>query len=153
MAIPHLNQSTLPYFQEKIGALRADTPAKWGELDVTRMVRHLRQAVEASLGEVDVPDESTAVLRNVAYVLAFGLMTTWPKGRIKAPDYWTPPAEHDFDRERQLLLEALDRYVQTAAAEPDREGINPLLGSIPLRKWSRVHGIHFNHHFRQFGLV
>jgi hypothetical protein len=151
--LPDLSRESLSAFTAPLEKLKADTPRKFGEMDPSRTLRHLRTALELSLGEGDAKDESIPVLRFIIRVVFFQLITRWPGGKFKAPDYWTPPAEHEFDEEKRLLCEALERFVVACEAQPDRKTISPLLGPIRLDFWSHVHAIHSNHHYRQFGLL
>ncbi len=77
----------------------------------------------------------------------------WPPSRARLPEYWLPPAEETFSTERDLLVRALDRFVESLEEQPDRKAVHTILGPVTLRSWSRAHGVHFRHHFRQFRLV
>jgi hypothetical protein len=46
----------------------------------------------------------------------------------------------------------MNLFVDELERSPDKTGVNPGLGRIPLTKWSRVHGVHNDHHLRQFGV-
>jgi hypothetical protein len=121
-------------------------------MSVEQMLKHLRNAFEVSLGEKTLPDESTPILRSIIFFVIAHVMTTWPGGRIKAPDYWTPPAEYDFERERKELLGAMDRFLAAYESGPDKVGVHPILGPLTMRKWSQLMGVHMHHHMRQFGV-
>ncbi len=152
MAIPSLTSETLPHFVNRFERLEAETPRKFGTMDTTKMLRHMRNAFETAIGETDLPDESIPVVRKVLFVLIAHVITTWPGGRIKAPDYWSPETDKAFDEERALCRQALDRFVDTVAKEPDRVSSHPILGPLTLKQWSRLNGVHFHHHLRQFGV-
>jgi hypothetical protein len=156
MALPLLTTENLEYFQEKLNALSADTPRQWGELEATRMVHHLRFVAELSLGEAksdEIRDISWPVARTLMRWAFFHVITTWPKGKLKAPAYFTPESDDSFEDERQALLALLERFVDELETTPETRNLSPLFGRLTLTQWSRVHGVHFNHHFRQFGLV
>ncbi len=152
MATFDLNRSTLPAFRDRVRAVTAGSERKWGQMDATRMMRHLGFTLEMSLGIARVPDMSKPILRDVFYVVFFQWLTTWPKGRIKGPDFVTPPPKADFSVEQLETLRLMDRFVEEFEREPMRLSVNPGLGPIPLSKWSRVHGVHMDHHMRQFGV-
>jgi hypothetical protein len=42
--------------------------------------------------------------------------------------------------------------VQAVEADPNRRTLDPWLGMIALREWSKVHGLHLDHHLKQFGI-
>ena len=153
MIMPSLTAPHLTVFRDRIRGLAPDTKPRWGRMDATLMIRHLRRALEISMGEIEVPDRSIPGLRSIIRVLFFYVFTIWPPSRARLPKDWLPPAEHTFAVEKDLLLQALDRFVQRLDEQPGKEAVHTLLGPLTLRSWSRVHGVHFNHHFRQFRLV
>jgi hypothetical protein len=152
MATFELNRKTLPQFIGRVQALCADTPRQWGTMDVTRMLRHLNFSADMSLGVEQVEDLSTPIVRDLTYLVLFKWVTKWPKGKMKAPDFVTPPPKGDFAFEQGELIRRLNLFVDELERSPDRTGVNPGLGRIPLTKWSRVHGVHNDHHLRQFGV-
>lgn len=147
-----LTTGTLAEFSGRIEALRPDSQRQFGKMSVEQMLKHLRNATEVALGEVTMPDESKPIVRNVLFVMIAHVFTTWPGGRIKAPDYWTPPPDHDFTGERSGLLAALKRFVAAAEATPEKKATHPMLGPLSLRQWSQLMGVHIHHHMRQFGV-
>ena len=147
-----LNAESLSTFSDRLRAIQEDTQRQWGKMDVARMMRHLRFTFDMSLGVEDVPDKSIPVIRNILWILSFRVFTNWPKGKLKGPDFVTPPAEHDFEKERNLVLEKMQQFVDAAAQDPERIALNPFMGQLPLRKWQRLHGLHTHHHLKQFGV-
>jgi hypothetical protein len=155
MAAVLLNNATLSYYKERLLNLQPGTQPHWGALDATRLLRHLTKTIEISLGETtdDLTPVVPRVMQPFFYLFAFRLFTNWPKAKLKAPEYFLPQPKAEFAQEREELIEALERFVTALKTTPDRRGYSPLLGDIPLTRWSRVHAVHFDHHFRQFGLV
>ncbi len=147
-----LTRETHSDFTHRVQALRADSNRKFGKMSIEQMLKHLRNAFEVSLGEKSLPDESKPIVRDVLFFLIARVITTWPGGRIKAPDYWSPPADYDFERERKELLGAMDRFLGAFEAAPDKIGVHPILGPLTMRKWSQLMGVHMHHHMRQFGV-
>lgn len=152
MARINIDRNTLPQFLERLDNLQANAERRWGTLDVTAMLRHLRNVFETPLGERTYSPEKMPLPKPLLYFLLCRLFTTWPKGRIKAPDYWTPPAEHEFEEERRLLIEKLRRFVTALDEDPGLRRTNPFFGDLTLAQWSRLNGIHLDHHFKQFGV-
>jgi hypothetical protein len=147
-----LTRQTLPDFTRRVQALRSDSPRKFGKMPIEQMLKHLRNAHEVALGEKSMPDESKPIIRDILYFVIARLLTTWPGGRIKAPDYWSPPADFDFEGERKGLLGAMTRFVDSLEKSPDKATVHPMLGPLTQRKWSQLNGVHINHHMRQFGV-
>ncbi len=152
MARLDLNRRTLPEFTRRIGSLSAGSQRRWGKMDATRMLRHLTFTAEMSLGLSHVDPQTPAFARPIIYLVFFKLWTNWPKGKIKAPDAVCPPPMGDFESERRVLSARLNEFVDLLEREPARVATNPGLGPIPISKWSRVHGVHCDHHLRQFGV-
>lgn len=152
MASLILTPITLPAYVQRFEHLHEHENAQWGSLTPIGMMRHIRFIVEVSLGNETVPDKSTFLTRTVLKYLFFHVMTNWPRGKIKAPENYTPEAEGSFTEERDALIEALTRFVGECTRNPNRVTISELLGPIPLEYWARVHGVHINHHLKQFGV-
>lgn len=150
MAVTYLNADNKEYFVERIKQLRPDSERRFGTMDANQMMRHMRNALETSMGEVEMPGKPLPGGKAV-YFLITHVMTKWPGGKIKAPDYWTPPADQEFEAEREALLSAVDRFVEHYdAGKPTAP--HPMLGSLKADQWARLNGLHFQHHFRQFGV-
>ncbi len=152
MAKINLNRGTLDEFARRIASLQPDSQRRWGKMDAARMLRHLTFTTDMSLGTVDVKPFTAALVRPIIYLVFFNLFTNWPKGRIKAPDFVCPPAQGDFEFERGLLLARMREFVDALERDPARTTVNPGLGPCSMTKWSRVHGVHTDHHLRQFGV-
>lgn len=152
MALAKLNRENLSQFKARIAKLSPDTKPQWGGLTPTRLLTHLRILLEMSLEEREFLDRSTWFTRNVVRVLAFHVMPSWPKGKIRAPDEFTPELGDAFEQEREKLLAAFDRFVEAAAAQPQRRTRHSLFGDLTLEYWTFMHARHFEHHFQQFGV-
>ena len=150
MGIQLFTRETAPIFVDRIEKIGPGTKPLWGSMDSTQLMRHLSRSFEISLGEVEVQDQSSWFSRNVLWYLFFYVFTTWPKG-IKAPAVFTPEPEGDFEKEKQTLLDSIERFLTALEQEPERKEISPLMGPISLRDFSRIHGVHLAHHLRQFG--
>lgn len=148
----NLDLQSLDHFAKRIARLAPDTQRRWGKMDVNRMLRHLTFTIDMSLGNVEVKPFTPAFARPLIYLVLFNWFTTWPKGKIKAPDFVCPPAEGDFGFERSLVLQRAREFVDALERDPRRVTMNPGLGPCSMTKWSRVHGVHNDHHLRQFGV-
>jgi hypothetical protein len=124
-------------------------------MNAHQALRHLLRTLEISLGEFDLPQKRLvpAPLVPIVWILFFHLLTKWPEGKLKAPSSFVPPPDHAFEEEQKALLDALDRFVAAVKESPEKKQFTPLVGQLPLHKWSRLHGVHMNHHFRQFDLL
>ncbi|MEK7794245.1 MAG: DUF1569 domain-containing protein [Candidatus Hydrogenedentota bacterium] len=150
MAVRVLDQQNLSYFLGRIEKLSKDSPRKFGTMDVTKMMRHMRNAFETAMGETNLPDASKPFVGKFLYYVITHVITTWPGGRIKAPDYWTPPSDHSYEEERELFVGALKRFVGHLESKPGTVAKHPVLGALTMPQWGRLNGLHLAHHLRQF---
>ena len=67
-------------------------------------------------------------------------------------DFQLPSPSSDFPAQQAEFIRLMERFVAEFETNPDRKTLSPLLGMITIRQWSRVHGVHNNHHLRQFGV-
>ncbi|MEI6232416.1 MAG: DUF1569 domain-containing protein [Planctomycetota bacterium] len=139
-------------FVTRISAITTDSKRKWGRLEPAGMLAHLTYALEASMEEVPVKDVSTFFTRNIIKRLAFQTSFPLPKGKIKAPDEFTPPAKGTFDDERRRLIVTLDRFIETSERDLNRKTLHAFFGKLTMKFWQQVHGKHTDHHLEQFGV-
>lgn len=152
MAKPPLTRETAPTFLARVDRLRADSPRKFGTMDTNKMLRHMRTTFETSAGETNLPDVSIPVVRRILFFLVCRVVTTWPGGRLKLPDFWSPQADHTFEEEKRLFVGAMNRFFDAVASHPDQTQRHPTFGPLTMRQWSLLHGVHLHHHLRQFGV-
>ena len=151
MAVTYLIPENKEWFVDRINRLKPDSERQFGTMDANQMMRHMRNALETALGEVEMPGKANTIVGKINYFTITQVMTKWPGGKIKAPDYWTPPADREFEQERAALLSAIDRFLDACAiGKPTAP--HPLLGNLNTGQWARLNGLHFAHHFRQFGV-
>ncbi|NUM52860.1 MAG: DUF1569 domain-containing protein [Candidatus Hydrogenedentes bacterium] len=152
MALAKLTRENLHLFNDRISRLTSDTQPAWGGLSATRMLIHLRTVIEMSLEERAFQDRSTWFSRNIVRYLVFHVMPSWPKGKIKVPAEFTPEPQDGFEGERAKLFAAFNRFVDAAAAQPNRKTPHAMFGNLTLDYWTYMHARHFEHHFQQFGI-
>ena len=151
MARIDLDSATVSEFERRLRAIAPTATRKWGTMSLAQMLAHLRITLEVSLEKRDTKDESRAWLLPVLWVLLFELWTDWPKGKIKASRQFLDDSAEDVERERALVFESMRGFVIHAESYPERLVLEPMLGRVSLKKWRRIHGIHIDYHFRQFG--
>lgn len=147
-----LDRTTKDQFVQRLMALTSESRRLWGSLTVTGMVRHLHRSFEVSLGEVEVPDWGNFLTKTVGKWFVLNIPLPIPRGRIKAPDVFVPEDSGDLDAERKALVDKLDEYLEALERTPDRSAAGFIFGPMTLAEWSRLHGGHWDHHLRQFGV-
>ncbi len=155
MPILDLNEKNLAYHSDRMRTLGPDQARLRGKMTPSLMLYHLRRTIDISLGKIPGVGKPVVPLglRWLFRLVFFEWFTTWPMGKIKAPDIVVPTTAGEFEEEKRLLLAAMEEFVREAAANPARMTVNTGLGPLSLAYWRHAHGVHMNHHYRQFGLV
>ncbi len=151
MGVKLLTRDNAPHFRTRLEKISPETNRRWGKLDQRGMLAHLHRSFEISLGDIPVPDNSNIFTRTVLRWLIFHVLP-WPKGKVKSPDIYTPEPEGEIDAIRARVLEGMERFLDAADKDPGRTGNHPLVGPVSLEYCRRIHGIHIDHHLKQFGV-
>lgn len=152
MARVDLNKDTSDDFVARLKAIASSEQRHWGRMTPEALMRHLTYMLQLSLGEVRAEKVFLPVPSVVLWYLCFEWFTTWPKGKLKAPPSFLPDGNENLEEARARCLAAMDRFTEALESNPESTAFTPLLGHIPLTKWARVHGVHMDHHLRQFGV-
>tara|TARA_R110001592_G_scaffold36844_3_gene123515 strand:- start:489 stop:947 length:459 start_codon:yes stop_codon:yes gene_type:complete len=147
-----LNRQTAPEFIARLEKITSPSQRKWGVMEPEKLLCHLMRLVEISLGEKEAEKIFLPMPRFVLWIIFFNWFTNWPHGKLHAPDSFFPEPEEELEVCRKNCIDALERFVSRLESHPTQQGLSPLLGSIPLTKWARVHGVHMDHHLRQYGV-
>ena len=144
-----LNENDRNAISSRVRSLSSSSTGRWGNMDVTGMLKHLRLSSLMCLGELPVPSANKRAFQMfplkhlILYVLPF------PKGAPTAPEL-KPDVAASFEDERAAVLELLER-IGTGL----REGAgpaHPLFGPLSWREWGVATYKHTDHHLRQFGV-
>ena len=131
--------------QERLGSLTPETPRLWGSMSIEAMLNHAGRQLLIALGEIEVPPRGGAMSLPGVRWFAINWMP-WPKGVQTAPQL-LPTDPDDLDRERQRLLELIERFV---AQRDAGFSAHPLFGALPSGLWGKLAYRHLDHHLRQF---
>ena len=143
-----LNESDRAAICNRMRSLSASSTARWGRMNVTEMLQHLRHSARMTVGELEVASSNKRVFQLfplkhlILYVLPF------PKGAPTAPEL-LPGTAASFEEEHTAVLTLLERI----GAGP-REGAgppHPLFGPMSWPEWGVVTYKHADHHLKQFG--
>lgn len=147
-----LDRSTAAGFQARINRLTPDAVPRFGSMTPHRMIVHLDVTFRVSLGTAPCEDISTPLMRTAVVRWLVINALPLPKGKMKAPVALTPEPSGSFEADRSTLLAGLRAFVEAAEQEPERRTLDPWLGMITLREWSKIHALHLDHHLGQFGV-
>ena len=143
-----LNENDRASIVSRMRSLSPSSAARWGSMDVTGMLQHLRLSAQLALGELAVPPKNKRAFQVfplkhlILYVLPF------PKGAPTAAEL-KPKAATEFEEERARLQELLERI-----GTGHRDGMgpaHPLFGPLSRHEWGVATYKHSDHHLKQFG--
>ena len=124
-------------------------------MTAAQMCAHVRALTELSLGELPSRAFMPTWIGRPMGLLFFYVIRRFPHGKKGS----TPPMEElfpsniaSFDEERDRLLATMQRFTQQLSADPTRKTRHPFMGMTTLTRWSQAHGVHNQHHYRQFGV-
>src|SRR6476661_4893284 len=91
-----LNEADRAEIVRRLRSLSVTSAGRWGSMDVTAMLQHLRLSARMALGEIPVPSANKRVFQ------------VFPKGAPTAPEL-KPVAAESFEEERAAVLELTER--------------------------------------------
>jgi hypothetical protein len=143
-----LNEADRTAISNRLRSLSVSSDRRWGTLDVTGMLQHLRRSALMCVGELSVPSANKRAFHKFPLKQLLLYVLPFPKGAPTAPAL-KPVDAASFEEERAALLELLER-IGTGLREgmgPD----HPLFGPLSWREWGVVTYKHSDHHLKQFG--
>ena len=143
-----LNEGDRAAISSRVRSLSVSSTRRWGSMDVTGMLQHLRLSALMTLGELSVPSANKRVFHVFPLKHLLLYMLPFPKGAPTAPEL-KPAVAASFEEERAAVLELLER-IGTGL----QEGVgpaHPLFGPLSWREWGVATYKHTDHHLRQFG--
>ena len=152
LGLPVLDRSTAPRFRDRLSLLRDDSTPVWGSFAPGAMLNHLRRALAASAGVTQFADLSTWWYRTVTkrrYMLG---LSPIPRSAIQLPMEFLDLKARRVEKERSRFEIQLDAFLDARDRDPTVTHMHPYFGVLTMREWARWHYLHFDHHFRQFGL-
>lgn len=133
--------------------LEADSKPEWGSMSAQRMVEHLSEMIDMSIGKGNYTflgsEEKLESMQRF-------LDSDKPMARGIAVEF----APSDSELKHSELELAIDDFVDKWLSfeeyyneNPSNMNLHPFYGNLDEKKWRRLHSKHFTHHFQQFNLV
>ena len=143
-----LNEDDLNAILNRVRSLSASSTRRWGSMDVTGMLQHLRLSGLMTVGELPVVSKSKRAFQMFPLKHLILYVVPFPKGAPTAPEL-KPGDATSFEEERAALLELLERI---GTGPSDGTGpAHPLFGPLTWREWGVATYKHADHHLKQFG--
>jgi uncharacterized protein DUF1569 len=143
-----LNEEDRNAISNRVRSLSVSSTRRWGSMDVTGMLQHLRRSALMCVGELPVPSANKRAFHMFPLKHLILYVFPFPKGAPTAAEL-KPVDKASFEEERAALLELLER-IGTGLREgmgPD----HPLFGPLSWREWGVATYKHTDHHLKQFG--
>ena len=147
MPILH-DQAVRDSVKQRVTALRADTPRRWGKMSVDQMLWHVNCGLENALGRYEVQDQKLPLPYGVVKFIVFNL--PWRKGKTPTAREFVAREHFDFANEQARLLRLIDE-LSTKPLE-GTWGRSSFMGPMTGHDWSRLQAKHLDHHLSQFGV-
>lgn len=131
--------------------LSADERPLWGSMSAQRMVEHLSDTIDLSLGKInaklELPEDK--VERAQAFLASEHPMPRNFEVSFATKD--TPVRNDDLDSAIQEFVEKWNEFEGYYKLNPDKTHLHPNFGILKKDQWTRIHRKHISHHLAQFG--
>lgn len=142
--------------EEYLTKLTVNHKANWGTMTPQHMVEHFEMGFQMASGkiqgyEVSTPEEYLEKFRET--IFNHKPMPQMHKHPLLKKDALEDLKHADLETAKQKLLEAFDHYEQYFKENPEAKTTNAVFGNMDKFEWDLLNTKHFNHHFKQFGLL
>jgi len=136
----------------RLGQLEPQAERRWGKMTAAQMLAHCSGSMQWAVGEV-VPEKGALPVRLMGRLVKPMVFRNEDPLRKNSPTTTSlrMAGERDFAKERQRLLELIDKFAAGGAAACTK---NPhsFFGNMTPEEWSILMYKHLDHHLRQFGV-
>jgi len=133
----------------RILALTAEDQPRWGVMNATQMVCHVREPYLFALSPEPYEQIKLPISPKAAKFMALRSPLPWPKGLPTLPELkiGASMATTAFAEDHATLFEAFDRFCATPSLTKE----HPFFATMEHADWMRWGYLHADHHLRQFG--
>lgn len=135
--------------------ITAQSKPLFGSMDAQQMIEHLYISIHLSIGTY--PMQLMEDERRAAIAKRMIIETTRPLPEgFKTPALPDTPLNYIYqslDEAKTALMDALILFNQYYESNPLQSHIHPSLGNLNHAEWIIMHGKHFAHHLKQFGVL
>ena len=143
----------LSEFLTYLEKLSPDSKPSWGNMSAQRMVEHLSDGINMSMGigdfELEIPEDRIAKMQlflESDKPMAQNIQVSFAK-----PD--APLRNADLDDAIDEFTLAWVDFEELYENQLEFTALHPYYGILDFEQWKRLHSKHFTHHFNQFGLI
>jgi hypothetical protein len=143
----------LESFLAILSKLEESTSPAWGFMSAQRMVEHLTDGVNMSMGNGDfmleIPEDR--ISKMVQFLDSDKPMAQNIQVSFAKPD--APLRNADLDDAIDEFTLAWVDFEELYENQLEFTALHPYYGILDFEQWKRLHSKHFTHHFNQFGLI
>jgi hypothetical protein len=143
----------LESFLAILSKLEESSSPSWGMMSAQRMVEHLTDGVNMSMGNGDfmleIPEDRTSKM--VQFLDSDKPMAQNIQVSFAKPD--APLRNADLDDAIDEFTLAWVDFEELYENQLEFTALHPYYGILDFEQWKRLHSKHFTHHFNQFGLI
>jgi hypothetical protein len=143
-----LNDADRAAICRRIGTVTSASTPRWGRMDATAMIAHLRLAALMALGDLPVACKHKRVFQVFPFKHLILHAVPFPKSAPTASEL-LPADGAAFDQTRSELVSLIER-IGTGRREGNGP-VHPLFGRLSFAEWGVATYKHTDHHLRQFG--
>ncbi|MBA3898835.1 MAG: DUF1569 domain-containing protein [Bacteroidetes bacterium] len=149
-----INIENISEVENYLNFLTSSHKPVFGKLDPQQMLEHLSVTLRMSNGKEKhaqfTPDDRLEGYRR--FLMSDKEMPEGSKVPFmsdEAPAYLNASI---VEAKTELMYELKD-FINHFTTNPNANEMHPIFGNLNQQEWLRLHGKHFLHHFKQFGLV
>jgi hypothetical protein len=145
------SESTMSVFLDRFRDIAPDTKPLWGKMTPPQMLGHVNSAVRYSMGYgPDLPFKGNWKTRFLFAPLILNGFKQIPHN-IRVPRARDAQSNDPVTGDLDTLEASLHELLTMAGNGGFRPPYHPFFGTIGPNGWMKFHGVHMDHHLRQFG--
>ena len=135
-------------FQQRLNQLNASSAPLWGKMNVAQMLAHCNQALEMSLGKIELEMKSNIFMR---WIVKPMVLSKKPFSQnLPTSTGFIIADEREFEKEKQRIAKNIEEAYKRGLEGYWKPHI--AFGKLKPEEWGHLTYKHLDHHFRQFGV-
>lgn len=134
---------------ERLSKINENSDRQWGKMNASQMVTHCQKPLDVAEGTLKLPHTFIGKLFGKMVKNKFLSGKPISKNSPTAPEF-VIKGNPEFEKEKSVLEAQIRRFGEKG---PDAVAnkTHPFFGTMTDDEWGKLHYVHLNHHFLQFG--
>lgn len=144
------DQETNAELLERLSKITAQTTPNWGKMNASQMVTHCQKPLDVAEGTLKLPHSFIGKL--FGKIIKNQFLSGKPIGKNSpTAKEFVIKGTPDFEKEKSVLEAQIRKFGQQG---PDAiaNKTHPFFGTMTDDEWGKLHYVHLDHHFTQFGV-